>query len=732
MPVDRPTFSESWYRVAELRPRLRATVRVHRQHFRGRMWYVIQDPASNLFFRVNDAAYRFVGLLDGRRTVAEVWRICNEQIGDAAPTQGEAIQLLGQLYTSNLLRADLPPDTAGLFRRYRKRVTREVQGYLMNLLFIRIPLLDPDHFLNRWVGVFGLVFTKVGFALWLGLLGAGLYAIAGRGGDLIDRASGILDLANLPWLYVALIIIKVCHEFGHAFACKKFGRAGGTGGEVHVMGVMFLVFTPLPYVDASSAWAFRRKRHRVIVGTSGMMVELAVAAIAALIWSRTAQGTPLHAVTYNMMFIASVSSLLFNGNPLLRFDGYYILSDLLEMPNLAQRSKQYIYYVVKRYVWRVRRPHNPAHTPGEKAWLPSYGLASTAYRIVICVGILLFIAGKLFFVGVILALMAVSAWVLVPLGKFAYYLATSGELHRVRPWAVLSTVGFLAAILAAVGLIPVADRCRVEGVVEPARLAFVHAEADGFVEEIHRMSGEQVAPNDALLTASSPALSARHAQLLARRAGLAARRHLARTQDTATTQALSAQIEALDEQITGVEEELRSLTLRAPTGGQWIAPDIERTRGSYLRRGDRVGLVASAADLIVRATATQDVAGPLYELYKQTDADRSAELSVELRVKGGPGSEFTGRLVKILPAGQDQLPSAALGYRAGGSIETAPDDRRGTKTAQQFFEIRVEPHDSTRLLSGQRVIVRADLPRSPLAVQWWRAALRLFQRRFQI
>ena len=196
MPGDRPTFSEAWYRVAELRPRLRATVRVHRQHFRGRMWYVIQDPASNLFFRVNDAAYRFVGLLDGRRTVAEVWRICNEQIGDAAPTQGEAIQLLGQLYTSNLLRADLPPDTAGLFRRYRKRVTREVQGYLMNLLFIRIPLLDPDHFLNRCVGLFGCVFSKVGFALWLGLVGAGLYAIAGRGGDLIDRASGMYSIAK--------------------------------------------------------------------------------------------------------------------------------------------------------------------------------------------------------------------------------------------------------------------------------------------------------------------------------------------------------------------------------------------------------------------------------------------------------------------------------------------------------------------------------------------------------
>src|SRR5512133_608341 len=111
MPVDRPTFSESWYRVAELHPRMRATVQVHRQYFRGNMWHVIQDPANNQFFRLNEPAYRFIALLDGKRTVAEAWKICNEQEGDNAPTQGEAIRLLGQLYASNLLSADLAPDT---------------------------------------------------------------------------------------------------------------------------------------------------------------------------------------------------------------------------------------------------------------------------------------------------------------------------------------------------------------------------------------------------------------------------------------------------------------------------------------------------------------------------------------------------------------------------------------------------------------------------------------------
>ncbi|MFH1731039.1 MAG: efflux RND transporter periplasmic adaptor subunit [Planctomycetota bacterium] len=730
MPVDRPTFSESWYRVAELRPRLRSTVQVHRQHYRGRMWHVIQDPASNQFFRLSDPAYYFVALLDGRRTVADAWRIANDQLGDSSPTQGEAIQLLGQLYTTNLLGAELPPDATGLFRRYHKRVGREVRGYLMNLLFIRIPLFDPDHFLDRWLGIFGRVFSVGGFILWLALLAAGLYSVAGRGAELADRARGILDIENLPLLYVSLIVIKVFHEFGHCFACKKFGKQSGTGGEVHVLGVMFLIFTPLPYMDASSAWALRPKRHRVIIGAAGMMVELAVAAVAAIIWSQTAKTSAVHAVTYNMMFIASVSSLLFNGNPLLRFDGYYILSDLLEMPNLHQRSRGYIYYLIRKYVWGVRRVRTTAHTSGERWWLAIFAVASTAYRIIICIGIILFIASKLFFVGVILAVMAVATWVCVPLGKFARYLATHGELDRVRRRAVISTLAFLAAVIAGVGFVPAPDRYRIDGIAWPAQWASVHAGTDGFVRSVLRPSGEKVAKGDPLLRAENPALTSRRKQLQAELDEMKARKRLAQTQDVAAAQAIIRQIKALNEQIAWVDEELRSLTLRAPAAGTWIAPEIERSRNAFVRRGERVGLVASVDELIVRAMAGQEVAA---ELHEEIDIEKRDETRrVELRVKGRPDPMLTGRVVRIMPSGQKELPSPALGHLAGGSIQTETGDRGGTKALEPFFEVRIEPDSSLGLLSRQRVVVRVEMPAKPLAVQWWRAILRLFQRRFGI
>ena len=409
MAVERPTFSESWYRVADLRPGLRTTIQVHRQYFRSQMWHVLQDPGTNQYFRLSEPAYAFVAMLDGQKSVAEAWKICNEELGDSAPTQGEVIQLLGQLYTSNLLQADVPPDAEGLLQRYSKRRSREIRSYMMNLLFIRIPIFDPDSFLNRWVSVFGKAFTKWGFMVWAFVVAVGLYSIGGHISELASRANGVLDPDNLFYLYISFTFVKLFHEMGHAFSCKRFGQESG-GGEVHTIGIMFLVFTPMPYVDASSSWVLRNKWQRACVGVGGMYVEIFVAAIAAIIWSHTAMGTVVNAICYNVMFIASVSTLLFNGNPLLRYDGYYILSDYLEIPNLAQRSKQYLYYLVRKYVYGVKNVRTPAYSRGERFWFPIYGLASTIYRVFICTAILMFVAEKFFMVGVILALAAVVTW----------------------------------------------------------------------------------------------------------------------------------------------------------------------------------------------------------------------------------------------------------------------------------------------------------------------------------
>ena len=728
MSVERPTFHESWYRVAQLRPRLLAGVQVHRQHFRGQMWYVLENPANNEFSRLSVEAYHFIGLLDGRRTVAQAWRIGNEQLGDRAPTQGEVIQLLGQLYSSNLLYAELAPDTESLFNRYRTRVKRQIQGFFTNLLFIRIPLLDPDHILERWVGVVGWLFSWIGLLLWLALITAGLYFVVGNIRELIHQSSDILAPDNLILLYVSIVMIKVCHEFGHAFACKRFGRLSGTGGQVHVMGVMFLVFVPLPYVDASSAWAFRKKWHRAVVGMSGVMVELAGAAIAAIIWANTSTGT-LHIIAYNVIFVASISTLVFNGNPLLRFDAYYVLSDLLEIPNLSHRSKNYLSYLVKKYSWRLKGLHNPAHSVGERIWFVFYGIASTAYRVFICIRILLFLNDRLpeelFVLVPFFAFSALIAWVLVPIGKFLRYLATNGELTKKRGRAVVSTLGIVALMIVCLGILRVPDHCRVEGIVEPVHLAIVHTESDGFVTEY--LPSDQVVDigDTPLIKAVNPALLAEKEGLTAELRGLQIKQRVAQMQEIAAAQILSEQIQALQEKIARVDFELSSLELKPVLSGIWIAPDIEKSKGAYLRRGEQIGLIAGLDNVRIRATAGQNLAAILVEqAYEQ----------LEIRVKGCPDVMLEGQIEAIFPAGQQVLPSEALGYAVGGSMPTIAQDPRGIRTAEKFFEIRIRPTPDRRirLLSGQRVIARIQLPTKPLAAQWYRSVRQLFQRRFRI
>lgn len=723
MSVDRPTFSESWYRVAELNPRLHSAVRVQRQQFRGAIWFVLQDPANCRFFRVNEAAYHFIAMLDGRRTVSQIWQICLERFGDAAPTQGEAIQLLCRLHASNLLLGNIAPDTETLFKRHRKQVWRDVHSALGNLFFIRLPLWDPDPFLNRWASVVGHVFSFAGLALWAAILAVGVYAVAGHMGTLAARAPEALNPGNLPLLYLSIVVVKLLHEFGHAFACKHFGRNSGSGGEVHQMGLTFLFFTPLPYVDASSSWALGNKWHRIIVGAGGMLVELAVASIAAVLWTQTADGSTVNGIAYNIMLIAGVSSLAFNGNPFLRYDAYYILLDFLEIPNLESRSKLYVQYIVKRYIWGLDNAADPSHNPGEKGWLLFYAIASTICRVFILAAIALMLMNMFVTVGSVLAAVLFVRWAVLPLGRLIRMLATSEELSRHRARAMATSALTAAIVLIATGLVKMPDRCRIEGVVEPHDYAVIHMKTTGFVDAVLG-SGARTGPKGpVLVTAQNPDLELKREQLQAQSRRLRLNRQTAQTKETAAAQIVDEKIAALDEQILRTRRKLKELSLQSPIRGIWIAPDVDRLVGMRLAQGARIGVVADLDGLRIRAVASQQVASLLID---------DARPAVELKVKNRPGIELNGRIEKIIPAGQEQLPSAALGYAAGGAMRTDTKDTSGRRAAVPFFEILVVPSDpSAALMPGQTMVLRFETSPKPLVVQGWRALLQLFQQRIQ-
>jgi putative peptide zinc metalloprotease protein len=296
---------------------------------------------SGRHHRFSPVANHLLALMDGDRTVEEIWDAINTYLGDDAPTQGEMIQLLARLHVAEVMVCDTLPDTEELFERFTQHARSIMRQRMSSPLYVRVPLIDPDAFLERWLHVVRPLFTRVGLALWLGMVGLATLAAARHWPELLDAgAERFIDPRQLLLLVITYPVVKAIHEFGHAFATKVWG------GPVHEMGVTFLVFMPIPYVDASSASAFGDKRKRMLVGAAGVMVELGLAALALLLWLSVEPGA-VRMIAYNVVMIGGLSTLLFNGNPLLRFDGYYVLADALELPNLARRSTDYLGYLLQ-------------------------------------------------------------------------------------------------------------------------------------------------------------------------------------------------------------------------------------------------------------------------------------------------------------------------------------------------------------------------------------------------
>lgn len=239
-------LASNWYRIADLKPRLRAHAQIHRQRLRGETWYVLQDHQSGTFFRVSPAANMMLRCMDGRRTMQQIWEVAGKRLGPDRPSQDETVQLLVKLHRADLLHGELPPDMGELEHRAQKQHQRRLVNWLRSPLAMRFPLFDPDRFLDRTMPFVRPLFSKVGFAAWIVLVAIGAVLAAMHWPGLTENVSDRIFSAQNVILVAALFpIIKALHELGHAYATK----AGG--GEVHELGFMMLVALPVPYVDRS-------------------------------------------------------------------------------------------------------------------------------------------------------------------------------------------------------------------------------------------------------------------------------------------------------------------------------------------------------------------------------------------------------------------------------------------------------------------------------------------------
>jgi putative peptide zinc metalloprotease protein len=663
-------FSASWYRVAALKPRLRGHLRFHRHQYRGQRWYVMEDLLSRRMHRFNPSAHYILGLMDGRREVQELWDLAAASFGDDAPTQDEMIRLLAQLHSADVLQSDVEPDVAELLRRaQRTRRSNFMQRYL-SPLSIRIPLFDPDRLLTRWLPWYRGLFSRAGFLVWLAIvLAAGLLAI-GHWRELSENVTDrVLAPQNLLLILLTFPVVKLAHEFAHACAVKAWG------GEVHDMGMMLLVMMPVPYVDASASSALREAHRRALVGAAGVMAELLLASVALLLWLELQPGV-LRAVLYDVMLIAGVSTVLFNGNPLLRFDGYYVLSDLLQIPNLRQRGQQLLLQIVESRVFKVDTP-TVEHEPRERAWLVAFTVASFFYRIAVMLAIALFIAQAYFFVGVALALWSVGATVAWPLVKGVRYLLTQQKLRRRRGRAVAISAAFAITVLLLVFAVPLPLWTRAEGVTWTAQEAVVAARTDGFVRTVSVQPGARVAKGTTLVETVDATLEPRIKVLEAQLLIFETRAQSERETDRVRWQLTQEEIKATQAELALARERFAELTIRSPLAGVVFLPGADDLPDRFVRKGQQIAFILPPGAATVRVLVSQD----------DVDLVRSGTRRIEVKRAGSLAETETAMLRREVPAASRRVPNPALSTQGGGMVDVDPGQKDSQVVAMDsWFE----------------------------------------------
>ncbi|MFZ4759686.1 MAG: biotin/lipoyl-binding protein, partial [Burkholderiaceae bacterium] len=576
MVTDDALYSPDWFRVSALVLRLRPTVRIARQRMRGEVWYVYRDEASGRQLRLNLAAHRFAGRLDGRLSVHVLWDQLLDHDGDDAPSQHDIVAIVQQLADTGVVAVEHGADLARLSRREAERNRHKLLASV-NPLSFKVPLLDPGRLLERtwrWVAP---LYTPWAFAaiVLVALFAAGV-AFEHRDALTAYAQARVPTPGFALALWLVYPLLKGLHEMAHAWAVRVWG------GRVPEMGVTLLMGMPVPYVDASGAALFASRARRVAVSLAGIAAELMVAAAALWLWLSVEDG-PLRTAAFAAMTIGAVSTVFVNGNPLMRFDAYFALSDAIGIPNLAERSRQAWAALARRVIAGDPGGARPAGSAGDWAWLLGWGLGSWIYRVGVFVWLATWLAPWSKWAAI--AVLAWGGWLVA--GRAAWgtlrYI-TQAPWQTERPVRAVAGVGFAVAALAAVlGTVPLPDATTLPGVVVPADDATLRATEGGRVAEVRVRAGDRVAAGDMLVRLENDALLTELARMRAMREAHEAERIRVLESDRAASGVAQDEIDRTIARIAELERRLGSLTLRAAADGVVTFVDADGPIGRQVR-----------------------------------------------------------------------------------------------------------------------------------------------------
>lgn len=714
-------FNDSWHKISDLRICLLNSISIQKQVNRDEKVYVLKEPYNNKYFKITKEAYNFISRLTLDKTVQEIVDELLEDKVEVIPTQNEIIELLSSLHNENLLFFKNLPENDFIFERNKENTLKKNKSKIYSFLFFKIPLLNPNKILDKFEFLIKIIFSKYGFIFWLLVCILGLKSAIDNTELIFDQAQGLLSPKNIILLYFSLAIVKLFHELSHSSMIKKFG------GSVNTLGIMFLVFTPLPYMDATHTWFFQNKYHRVLVSFAGMISDLLFAAIAAIIWANTGDGI-VHSIAFNIMVIGSVSSILFNGNPLLRFDAYYMLADYLEIPNLFQKSKEYFFYLCEKFLFNVENNINPSNSFQESFWLLTYAIASYIYRIIIAIGIIIYVADQLFIVGVLMAIMTAVMWIFIPLKKFSTYLLNSQKLYKTRNRAILVSFILIFSCLYFILFVPISNSIKAPGVIESKDMVKIYAKTEGIVEKIFFKSGDSVKKGDVIAKLKNIDLEYDIKSLKISLEQVSILRQKLLYQSNVDIKSLNEKRDVLIQKLNYLEDKKKLLTIQADSSGILISNDLHKLINSFVKRQTFLGNVVKGNDLSFFAVITQEQA---YELFEKKEIQKA-----NVKLHGQAQKTLSLKKINLIPYARNELPSAALGWFGGGDISVSNEDREGKKTTELFFEITGIFNENDKykdiLKEGRTGVLKIELEKSSLAQQVYTKINQLLQKRYKI
>ncbi|WDQ16367.1 efflux RND transporter periplasmic adaptor subunit [Rhodopirellula sp. P2] len=709
--------------------RIASDVKVWPVRETGEPIYRIEIPATHEFFRVGLPEYTFLSALDGHRTIAQACGLVTAKMGRGAPSSSQCESIARWLIDHQLAHfADAPPprrgrsgQTASASETKAKSLTR------WNPFWIKTPIPGAAKLLLPLSRALGFLFTTPMLVVGVLSIVAALLGLTTRWSEFLAGAASIFDPSNWAWLLLTAIGLKLVHELGHAIACH---RAGGTVREA---GVVWVLMTPLAYVDVSSCWRLSSRWSRIGVAAAGMLIEGWVASVAIAGWL-FCESEIIRWWCHHVILTAGLSTVLFNANVLMRFDGYFMLSDWMDVPNLATEANQSVRQFLRRWFlgdasW-VR-----SHTGWRRTAVFVYGWCAVAWRVLVCVSLGIAASTMLGGAGVLLSLLGGWMWWGKPFVTWLQSMRTLWGIHplQVCRGLVLGSlaVGMLGWMLVAM---PVPSSIRVPVVVQYRPESAVRVGVEGFLVELLVHEGDQVQAGDRLAVIENRELQQRVAELeIAQQQNDIRLRKAIESREESERLILLDNRQAISDKLQTLRKQSAQLQVRAVQSGRVIAEDLPSKLNTYVKEGDVLMVVATPTDKEVLAVVNQS----------QVE-DVRQRMGESVRLVSAGRQTFWGTLDQLQPRASDRVPNASLAATHGGplavrmdddsSTESSREDRLGETTIdamrllQPHFRgvVKLSETEAKRVPAGMRLEAHFGWHQAPIATRlkhWFQNAL---------